>query len=98
VRTQCALLAAADLDDFDDLASHLAILASGLDRQWRDQLECAAIREAAAGRRLGWLAFTFSAPPKPSTWELPEQLRYLEKLTPRTPPAPMVMAPRGGWR
>ncbi len=98
MRTQVALLAAADLEAFDELASHLAILAAGLDRHWRDQLECPAIQEAVAGRRLGWLAFTFAAPRKPGTWELPEQLRYLEKLAPHTPPEPMAMAPRGGWR
>jgi uncharacterized protein (TIGR02996 family) len=98
VRTQCDLIAAADLQTFDERASHLAILATGLDRRWREQLECPLIQERLAGRRLGWLAFSFSSPRPPGTWELPEQLRYLEKLTPRTPPAPWVMAPRGGWR
>ncbi len=98
VRTQYDLLAAADLPAFDERASHLAILATGLDRLWREQLECPLIQERFAGRRLGWLAFAFASPRRPSAWELPEQLRYLEKLTPRTPPEPWVMAPRGGWR
>lgn len=98
VRAQCDLLAAPDLTAFDERASHLAILATGLDRHWREQLECPLIQERFAGRRLGWLAFSFSAPRPPSSWELPEQLRYLEKLTPRTPPEPWVLAPRGGWR
>jgi len=40
------------------------------------------------------------APPRrpEGGWELPEQLRYLERLTPRTPPEPMAIAPRSGWR
>ena len=98
MRKQSDLLAATDLASFDERARHLAILATGLDRRWREALECPAILERLAGRRLGWLAFGFASPPKPGTWELPEQLRYLEKLTPRTPPEPMAMAPRGGWR
>jgi hypothetical protein len=96
VRAQCDLLAATDRAAFDEHAGRLAILATGLDREWRDQLACPAIAECFARRARGWIA---SSPhPRSGIWELPEQLRYLEKLTPRTPPEPMAMPPRGGWR
>jgi len=98
VRTQCDLLDAVDLVTFDERASQLAILATGLDPRWREQLECPLIRERFAGRRLGWLSLGFAPKPVKSAWELPEQLRYLEQLAPRTPPEPMAMPPRGGWR
>ena len=98
VRAQCDLLAATELSTFDELARRLAILAIGLDRHWIEQLECPAIRERFVNRRLGWLSFSFSSSLASKGWELPEQLRYLEKLTPRTPPVPMAMEPRGGWR
>lgn len=95
---QSELIATTDLSTFDEHARHLAILGAGLDRRWREQLECPAILERLTGRRMGWLA-SVSAPPRARTpWELPEQLRYLERLTPRTPPPPMAMPPRGGWR
>lgn len=95
MRAQCDLLAATDRAIFDEHAGRLAILASGLDRGWRDQLACPAIAECFARRTRGWLT---SPRPRSGAWELPEQLRYLEKLTPLTPPEPMAMAPRGGWR
>jgi hypothetical protein len=98
VRAQHDLLVATDLATFDERARQIAILAAGLDRRWRDQLECPLIRERLAGRRLGWLAFSLAPPPSSSEWELPAQLRYLERLTPRTPPEPMAMMPRSGWR
>jgi uncharacterized protein (TIGR02996 family) len=98
VRAQVQLLEAADLGSFDERARQLAILAAGLDRAWRDQLECPLIHERLTGRRLGWLGFSLAPPREPKGWELPEQLRYLEKLAPRTPPEPMAMAPRRGWR
>lgn len=94
VRAQCDLLAATDLAKFDERARQIAILATGLDRAWCQQLECPLILERLSGRRLGWLAAAFAAPRTPRMWELPPQLRYLEKLTPRTPPEPMAMAPR----
>jgi hypothetical protein len=98
VRTQCDLLAATDLPMFDERARQLAILALGIDRGWCAQLECDVIRQRLAGRRLGWLASAAAPPREFKAWELPEQLRYLEKLTPRTPPVPMAMEPRSGWR
>jgi hypothetical protein len=98
VRAQHELLAATDLATCDERARQIAILAAGLEYRWREQLECPLIRERLAGRRLGWLAFSFAPPPSSGGWELPEQLRYLEKLTPRTPPEPMAMPPRSGWR
>jgi len=101
VRAQVELLAATDARVFDERARQLALLAAGLDRAWRERLECPLIRERLAGRRLGWLAFSLAPPPRRGDWELPEQLRYLEKLAPRTPPEPLAMAPvtprRGGW-
>ena len=101
VRAQVELLAVTDLMAFAARARLVALRAAGLDRAWRDRLECPRIRERLAGRRLGWLAFSLAPPPRGKDWELPAELRYLELLAPRTQAEPIAMAPapapRRGW-
>lgn len=99
VRAQEALLEATDLAVYDDRARQIAILGAALDPAWRTQLDCPAIRARLVGRRLGWLGFGLAAPrPPKAPWELPAQLRYLERLAPTRPAQPLAILPMGRRR
>ena len=63
----------------------------GLDETWCARVHHRGLAERFANTKIaGWLGYGFHYPRKP--FELPEQLRYLERLT-TVHAAPLVMQP-----
>lgn len=98
LRLQAELIATAGArgwraeERFDQLARDLALLASTIDPAWRATVEGSVFESWLLHRDLRWLRVMLARSRPERPFELPEQLRYLEKLP--QPGAPLVMLPQ----
>lgn len=77
---------------FDDLTRRLAVVASGIEVEWRRLVARDAIEKCRPFADLTWLIDAAATRPArhASGFELPEQLRYLEGLAPAPQHEPMT--------